>query len=361
MNRFLRLSGSSWLALAMAVVVVIWMLSGTVGESTPTPTIVEPTRPDQPPIVQTRLSRAEPMTSELVLAGHIRADRQVVVKAETSGVVSEILAARGAEVASGDVLMRFTEDDRQAHVLEARSRLADVRTRLDAADRLQSQNLQTEAELNRLKAELDSASAALQMAELELERTRVRAPFDGVINERYVETGDFVSRGQPLALVVDLNPMRAVGQVSERYLGQIRPGVEGEVRTLDNRQYVGRVSYVGRIADAVTRTIPVEMEVPNPEGYLIEGITAELTLPVTEVKAHRVALSVLDLADDGSLGVKTVDEADTVVFHTVRVLGDSLEGLWIADLPDQVRLITAGQAFVQPGQSVRVVSEASEP
>lgn len=355
MTKKLHLSRSWLLALAIFVVATLWMLSGSLSESAPKETSVPVNQTQTLPVVHVQLSNAESMTSELSLTGHTLADRRVAIKAETSGVITELFAMRGRLVSERDVLMRFAVDERQARLLEARSRLAEVRIRFDAAGRLQSQNFQSETELARVKAELDGMNAAVQIAELELARIDIRAPFSGVINERYVENGDFVNRGQPLALLVDLDPIRVVAQVSERYLGQISLGTSAEVHTLDGQLYVGRVSYLGHVADAVTRTIPLEVEVANPDQVLIEGITAELRLPVNQVFAHKVPLSVLDLADNGSLGIKAVADDGTVVFHTVTILGDSADGLWVGGLPDQVQLITVGQAFVLPGQKVDTV------
>lgn len=356
----LHLSRSWLLALGMLIASVLWLMSGNLNEPATAGADDPANQTESVPVVSVRLSQAESMTSELVLTGHTQAERQVAIKAETTGVIAEIIAARGRDVLTGDAILRFTVDERQARVLEARSRLEDVESRFNASSQLQSQNFQTETELARVKAELNGANAALQMAELELGRIDVRAPFSGVINDRYVESGDFVNRGQPLALLVDLDPIRVVANVSERYLGQISLGTEAQVRTLDGHLYSGRVSYLGRIANEVTRTIPVELEVPNPEQRLIEGITAELTLPVNQVTAHRIPLSILDLANDGSLGVKAVSGEGRVVFHPVSILGDSPDGVWIAGLPDRIRLITAGQAFVLPGQAVEVVIDPRE-
>lgn len=356
----LHLSRSWMLALGILIVSVLWLFSESLSEPADTGTAEPAIQTDSLPVVGVRLSHAESMTSELVLTGHTQAERQVTVKAETTGVIAEVVVARGRDVAAGDVIMRFTVDERQARVLEARSRLADVESRFNASSQLQRQNFQAETELARVKAELDGANAALQMAELELGRTDVRAPFSGVINDRYVEPGDFVNRGQPLALLVDLDPIRVIANISERHLGQISLGTEAEVSTLDGYQYTGRISYLGRIANAVTRTIPIELEVPNPERRLIEGITAELVLPVARVAAHHVPLSILDLAGDGSLGVKALSEDNRVVFHPVSILGDSPDGVWVDGLPDRLRLITAGQAFVLPGQAVKAVTDNTE-
>ena len=125
---------------------------------------------------------------------------------------------------------------------------------------------------------------------------------------------------------------------------------------MDGRVVDGIVSYVGIVAHPLTRTYAVELEIANPDGRVIEGLTAELELPIAEVMAHRVSPAVLSLADNGEVGVKAVDDANRVVFHPVEILGGTEDSIWLGGLPDTLTMIVVGQEFVQPGQIVRPVT-----
>jgi multidrug efflux system membrane fusion protein len=342
----------SWLlTIAITAVVILWMLSGAVFSPEPQNTNTTPAT-TQPPKVRVQVSEAQPMTNHLTLQGQTQADRTVTVKAETHGVIKQTLVEKGNHVNSGDALVKLAIDDRQVRLLEARSLRLERKTEYNAVQSLKKSGYQAETELARAKAALDAAEASVRVAELELARTTIHAPFSGIVNMRFVDVGDFVSRSDPVAELVDLDPIRVVAQVSERYLGRIKVDKAGEVRLLDGAVVPATVTYVGASASKTTRTFPVEMQIPNPDGLIIEGITAELHLPIEQIRAHNVPPSVLSLLDNGELSVKAVDENNRIKAYPVEVLGDSNNGIWLGGLPDTLTLVVVGHEFVQPQQLV---------
>src|SRR5699024_4893068 len=112
-----------------------------------------------------------------------------------------------------------------------------------------------------------------------------------------------------------------------------------------------------RTADPDTRTFRVEVAIPNPDSSLMAGMTAELRLPLRKVQAHLISPAILVLSDEGPVGVRTVNDQGVVEFHAVDILEQRPEGVWDDGLPDEVRLITVGQEYVQDGQEVTAVDE----
>ena len=100
--------------------------------------------------------------------------------------------------------------------------------------------------------------------EIDIGYTAIRAPFDGVIEERAVEIGDFVNVGDSAARIVDLDPVLVVGQAAERDIGKIKVGMPGTARLVTGETVAGKVRFVGSSADAKTRTFRVELEVSEP-------------------------------------------------------------------------------------------------
>ena len=194
--------------------------------------------------------------------------------------------------------------------------------------------------------------------EIEIEDTVIRAPFEGVLDSRAVEIGDFLEIGDPVATVVDLDPCLIVAQVSERDIGAVELGAPGTAELVTGQTVAGSIRYVSRVSDPVTRTFRVELEVPNPAREIVHGVTAELHLPIAETRAHFVSPAVLTLADDGTIGVKSVDETDTVRFRPVEIVRDTAEGVWLGGLPERFRLIIVGQEFVHDGMQVKPLPEA---
>jgi multidrug efflux system membrane fusion protein len=121
--------------------------------------------------------------------------------------------------------------------------------------------------------------------------------------------------------------------------------ITGEERT-------GTVTFIGSSAASETRTFLAEIEVPNADGAIPAGISAEVIIPTGEVTAHFIAPSIVSLDTEGSLGVKTVDANDVVAFFPVEVVKAQIDGIWVTGLPDTVDVITVGQGFVNAGETV---------
>lgn len=183
----------------------------------------------------------------------------------------------------------------------------------------------------------------------------MRAPFEGVVDDRVVEVGDYVDAKDPIATVVDLDPIKFVAFVTERDVYDLQVGNEAVIRMLDGQEIAGRITFLASRAGEAARTFRVEVEAPNPDRRIVAGLTSSLRLPVTTRLAHKLSPAVLTLDDDGTIGVKTVDAEDVVQFHPVTILGSTQDGVWLAGLPEQVRIVVVGQEFVVAGEKVRPV------
>jgi multidrug efflux system membrane fusion protein len=154
---------------------------------------------------------------------------------------------------------------------------------------------------------------------------------------------------------VELDPMLFVGAVPEARIGLAKTGLAASVTTITGQTIEGKVSYIASIADAATRSFPVEIELPNTDGSLRDGITATATVNLGTAPAHMLPQSVLTLDDDGVLGVRTVTD-NVVAFYPVTILKDTREGVWVSGLPPKVDVITVGQEYVQDGQKVNATN-----
>src|SRR3546814_7687423 len=113
----------------------------------------------------------------------------------------------GARVSAGDVIAKLSRGDRPARLAEAKALLAQRRIEFEADKQLSQKGFRAETQLAATEAALEAAEAAVKIAEVELGYTTIRAPFDGVIDERLAELGDFVDRGDTIARLVDLDPL----------------------------------------------------------------------------------------------------------------------------------------------------------
>ena len=353
----------SWIiALVIAISATAWILSGLYLDSDAN-TAEQAEQPGESaaeetpllPSVRVATVTAEPLQQNLALFGRTMADRKVTVRAEISGLIDTLEVDRGDPVTEDDLLVRIAVNEREIRVAEAEAWVQQREIDFNAAATLNQRGYTADTTRAEMAARLAQAQAVLELARLDLDRTHIRAPFTGVVEQRIVEIGDFVDIGDPIVEVVDLDPIRIRGAVSERHLGHLRRGMPGTAMFLDGQEVDGTISFVGTIANDVTRTFPVEIRIPNPDGRIIEGVTAELSLPTAQQSAHKLPPSVISLSDEGIVGVKAVDADDRVVFHPVQILGDGPDGIWLGGLPDTLQVIAVGQEFVRDGEIVRPV------
>ena len=189
---------------------------------------------------------------------------------------------------------------------------------------------------------------------------QVKAPVAAILERRLVERGDFVKVGAAIATLIVNDPLLISGGVSENEIEKVRPGAKATATLNDGRVLDGVVRYVSARANEQTRTFTVEVEVRNPGAKIPAGLSAKVSIPVGSVMAHRLPSALLSLDDQGVLGVKSVNDEGRVVFHEARIERADGDAVWLSSLPDQLKIITRGQGFVQPGEQVRVADNNAQ-
>jgi membrane fusion protein, multidrug efflux system len=311
----------------------------------------------QPFRVAVMVAREVLHSRKLVLSGRTEADKRVVVTARTGGILTELRVRRGSAVQKGDVMAVLSDEAREAQVAQARAVVTQRRTELEARRQLIMNGTLPRLQLVDLEAQLKAAEASLAAAEAERDRGIVRAPWAGIVHEVAVEVGQaaFSMAGREIAQLVSLDPMLAVVEVAERKLAGIKVGDPAEVRLVTGESASGRIRFVAKTASLNTRTYRVEIDVPNADGKIPDGITAEVALPLAAVSATRIPRSALTFSSAGDLGVRVVGADETVGFVPVSVVEDEQTFMWAAGIPDGARAIVQGQDFVREGQKVDAV------
>ena len=197
---------------------------------------------------------------------------------------------------------------------------------------------------------INKGSILCSLGVVELNRTEVKAPFSGYI-EQIVKPGNFLERGQNCATIIQLNPIIFVAEVPEFSINKIETGQEVSMKLVTGELLKGNLTFVSKSASPSTRTFKVESQIPNKDGEVRDGITAEMTIKTKIVKAHKISPSILLLNDAGIVGVRSIKD-NIVNFNEVIILEDSESGLWITGLPETLELIVQGQGFVEDGQKV---------
>ncbi len=353
-----RIKSSYVWAFVIFVVVAGWMASGqldrTTGPQKLATNVEEPSGNKLFTVRGVRLE-AKAYTRELNIRGRTAALRNVQVRAETSGTIAELPIEKGTKVVKGDILCQLDIDARGAQMAEAQALMTQRKLEWQASDRLAKQGHRSKTQAAASKAAFEAANANFRLKEIELERTKIRAPFDGIFNERNVEVGDFIQPGQSCGAVVDEDPFLVVAEVSERDVVRLRMGDPGSAQLISGEELEGKIRFISSSSSPETRTFRVELEIANPDGVLRDGVTADVSFPLNSVSAHLVSPAILGLDADGTVGVRTVSDEGIVSFAPVEIVSDTMEGVWISGLPDTVTIITVGQELVAPGQKVKVI------
>lgn len=350
------------LALLLSLVLLVWMVSGLWASSdqAEAPAAAHET---VAVAVKARQSEARLYYPVLQVRASTEANRRVEVRAEVAGRIRALPAAEGSLVQAGEVLCELEPEDRALRVAEAEAAVEQAQIEYDGSLRLKTGGYQSAVAIAGAKTRLQSTRAELLRRQLDLSNTRIVAPFAGYVAQHAVEVGDFVQRADLCAVVIELDPLRAVGRLAETEVGLVAKAAPASLQMPDGSAPVtGVVQFVGREADSATRTYRVEATFANPEGRYVAGMTASLRIPLAPVRAHLLPSTLLSLDDQGQTGVRIVDAQQQVRFVRVGVLGDDPDGIWVQGLPEQVLLITVGQGYVSAGETVEVtLDDATTP
>jgi multidrug efflux system membrane fusion protein len=343
-------------------------------------------------------STSRVIDSAVVLRGETEATRQLDVMAETSGLVISEPLRKGALVQAGQLLCEIDPGTRLASLAEAQARLASAKAAAPAAEAVveQARAALEEAQINdnaaaRLskegfasetrvaatqaavraaeagvssalsglesaQANIESAEAGVAAAQKEVDRLKVFAPFGGLLETDTAEIGGLLSVNSPngahCATIIQLDPVKLVGFVPETEVNRVQLGARAGARLTDGNEVIGQVTFLSRAADETTRTFRVEITVDNADLAIRDGQTAEIIIASDGKSAHLLPQSVLTLNDEGTLGVRTVTAEKRADFVPVTMLRDTIDGVWLAGLPDTAEVIVIGQEYVIPGVPV---------
>ncbi len=354
-------SRSTWIAAGLVLAIVGWMGSGYVLPSGDATAPQSSEMRAEPVAVTVEPSSAETVTLYFQAEGQAQPDRDTTIRAETSGDVAEVLVRKGEDVTDGAVVARLSADRAEADFARAREELAGAQREFDNATALLERGVSTVDRLSDARTALAAAEASVAATGEAMEALAITAPFAGRIETLTLDPGEFVQAGAEVGRIVDNRPLTVAIQVPQQALGRIQNGQTASISFITGEEREGTVSFVGTSANAETRTFLAEITVPNEDGAIPAGISAEVRIPTGQAQAHFVQPSTVSLSPEGRIGVKTVDDEDRVVFHPVEIVRAEIDGLWATGLPERARIITVGQGFVNEGETVAPSTASDAP
>ncbi|HEY9040108.1 MAG TPA: efflux RND transporter periplasmic adaptor subunit [Roseovarius sp.] len=342
---------SRWVAGGLTVAIIGWMGSGYILPSND-PAPVAASKAPKAVTVAVRHSVAESVDQVFVAEGQALPDRDTAIRAETSGQVAELLVDKGALLEAGQVIARLDTAARRSDLAQAQEELNRAQREFDNASALVERGVATVDRVAQARATLAAAEAGVTSAAEAIKDTEIRAPFAGRLETLDIDPREFVSTGTDIGRIVDNTPLTIRIQIPQQSRRDIEVGQTAEVAFITGETGTGTVRFVGTSADVETRTFLAEIEVANEDGAIPAGISAQLRIPTAALTAHFVSPAILSLDTDGTLGIKTVNGDNIVEFHEISIVRAQTDGIWVSGLPDEARIISIGQGFVNDGETV---------
>ncbi len=304
-------------------------------------------------------------TGFIRVTGEVEALNDITISAEESGRIVRFLASKGQRVRQDEEIAKLEDDFLKAQVGEARAAAQLAQEEWERQRQLwEEDSVGTELMYLQRKYQAEIAAARLDQLTSRLERTVIRSPIDGVFDDNFLELGEMAAPGAPVVRVVATDRVKVTAGVPERYARSVQRG-DSVLVTFDifpDREFAGRVDYVGASVDPSSRTFPIEILLNNPEGIMKPAMVANVRVQRDRLSDVLVVPQHVVLRSAEGYKVFVITPGDQPIAEARSVvLGPSSgneviieSGLEVGDL-----LITVGQQLVDNGTHVRVVNRAS--
>ncbi|MBX3025651.1 efflux RND transporter periplasmic adaptor subunit [bacterium] len=261
-----------------AALLVLWGASGCDSPATSARTVSGP-----PPVhVELAAVQQTAIRDTVDLVGQLDAEESVVLKPETSGVVATVSFEDGDAAQAGQVLLQLRDGEQRARLHEAAAQLKLAEDELARTRALAARQTVSAAELDRAFATAEAARARRDLAQVELDRMTIRAPFDGLLGARQVSPGDRVSKTTALVRIDAVDRLRLLFSVPELAVTAMRVGspVALSVAAYPEERFAGEVYFVAPALDVASRRLPLRAWIGNEDHRLRPGMFANIRLEV---------------------------------------------------------------------------------
>jgi len=320
-----------------------------------------------PPTTVTSASvKEEDWAPRLTAVGSVSAVQGAVVSAELAGVVSEINFQNGGEAKKGEVLMKLDASQEEALLRSAEAEAQLAQTDLERSRDLAMKKVVSSAELDSAQSKFRRMNAVVDQMRSNIAKKTVTAPFDGQLGIRQVNVGQMINAGQQVVGLTALDPVYVDFALPDQYLSKLSKDLEVTVRSdaFPGREFKGKLTAINSMVDPVTRNVPLQATLDNPDHALHPGMFAKVEVALSETKKTIVipgsAVSYAPYGDsvfviEKQKDPKTGKESDTLRQQFVRI-GEA-RGDFVAvtqGLKEHQTLVSTGVFKLRNGMAVSV-------
>ena len=302
--------------------------------------------------------RSQTVRDEFHAVGSIESDESIQVVSELPGVVKALPFTEGQHVNAGALLAQLDDREYAADAKRTEAQRSLAAANFERAQKLFEQNAISASERDNARAALDVAEANASQAKVRLEKTRIRAPFEGRVGTRKVSVGAYLRVGDPITDLARLSTLKVTFAAPERLMGEMRPGRVVVVTTpaYPGQRFEGRLAVINPMVDPDTRTVRLVARIPNTGGRLRPGMSADVALTVSE---RGKALTIPDeavFAEGGQNFVFVVKPDSTVAKAAIQIgTRDSSRVEVVRGLEPGQRVVSAGHQKLYEGAHVMPV------
>ena len=312
-----------------------------------------------PALVETAVATVQPVEDRFETVGTLEAEEAATIVSEIGGIVVSVPFQEGGRIDRGGLIARLDDSE--------------VRAELDRANAVKEQS---QATFKRIKTvveqgagspqDLDDAAAALKVAEANaayaqarFDKTRITAPFSGMVGARRVSPGTYVQPGTPITELAQVQELRVKFTAPERYLSMLKRGSEVTVSTtaFPGYELKGKIEVIEPLVDEGTRSVGIMARVANPEGKFRPGMSANVAAVLDE-RAEALTVPSEAVVIDQNQPVVFIVKPDCTVARTVIELGSRMPDIVevVNGLEAGARIVRAGHQKIFEGAKVIPVS-----
>ena len=315
------------------------------------------------PLVTTFITKEDLFTHYVELQGNVSTKQNLIIYPEFAGVLTHVYVKEGQLVSKGQLLAQIDDGGLSQQLAQMQIQVDLAKTTFERQERLWNQNIGSEIQYLQAKSSYEAQVRAIQQLKEQIEKTKVRAPFSGTVDDVITDQGSVVAPGQsPLFRVVNLKDMYIITDVPERYISTIHIGKEVIVEfPILGKNFESKVRQSGNFINPANRTFKVEVAVPNYDSNIKPNLTAKLKInDYTNEKAILIPQSIISENAEGDQYVFVVTNklddkasAKQVFIETGLTQGDLIE--ITSGLEHDNEVISEGARSVEDGQSVKIM------
>jgi len=310
--------------------------------------------------VATYLVQAAPFAETVNSTGTLRADEGVELQAETNGKIVAINFREGTRVKKGDLLLKLNDADLRASLVRTTYSKELAKLKEQRYAQLLSRHVVTQNDYDAALSDVNVEQANIDLYKAQIEKTEIRAPFDGVVGLRYVSTGAYVNATTRIATLQRVDNLKIDFAIPEKYVGRVKVGAPIAFNIAGGeREFTGKIYAIDPRIDSATRTLVLRAECDNADGRLLPGAFADVRLQLEQI-ANAILIpseAVIPGLDEKNVFVMKEGKAMRRAVETGTRTSTSihvLAGLKAGDV-----VITSGLQQLRPGQAV-AATDSSE-